>query len=247
MQPPNEGRPEPPQQPYYPSQQYGQPPNEGRPQPPQQPYNPPQQPYGPPYPQQPMYQPPPPKKRSKAWLWIVLGVLAVLLLGCIGIVALITSAAKTTNTGTLATTIPSSSTSAPTSNPSGQHFKVGQVVTVGDTWQVTVNSAKTSEGEQFITPTADHHYLILDVTLKNMSSQEQNVSSALNFSLQDSTGQKYTETILPSKTPPDGKVEAGSLLRGQLSYEVPTSEKTFTLSFQANVISGGQTIWDIKV
>ncbi len=135
-----------------------QPPNEGRPQPPQQPYNPPQQPYGPPYPQQPMYQPPPPKKRSKAWLWIVLGVLAVLLLGCIGIVALITSAAKTTNTGTLATTIPSSSTSAPTSNPSGQHFKVGQVVTVGDTWQVTVNSAKTSEGEQFITPTAHTRY-----------------------------------------------------------------------------------------
>src|SRR5438045_4999491 len=246
MQPPNEGRPQPPQQPYYPSQQYGQPPNEGRPQPPQQPYYPPQQ-YGqPPY-QQPMYQPTPPKKRSRTWLWIVLGVLAVLLLGCIGIVALVTSAAKTTNTGTVATTIPSSSTSAPTSNPSGQHFKVGQVVTVGDTWQVTVNSAKTSEGDQFITPTADHHYLILDVTLKNISSQEQNVSSALNFSLQDSTGQKYTEPILPSQTPPDGKVEAGSLLRGQLSYEVPTSEKTFTFSFQANVISGGQTIWDIKV
>src|SRR5256886_13792591 len=115
MQPPNEGRPQPPQQPYYPPQQYGQPPNEGRPQPPQQPYYPPQQPYGPPYPQQPMYQPPPPKKRSRAWLWIVLGVLAVLLLGCAGIVALITSAAKTTNTGTVATTIPSSSTSAPTS------------------------------------------------------------------------------------------------------------------------------------
>jgi flagellar basal body-associated protein FliL len=181
-----------------------------------------------------MYQPPPPKKRSRTWLWIVLGVLAVLLLGCIGIVALVTSAAKTTNTGTVATTIPSSSTSAPTSNPSGQHFKVGQVVTVGDTWQVTVNSA-------------NHHYHILDVTLKNISLQEQNVSSALNFSLQDSTGQKYTETILPSKTPPDGKVEAGSLLRGQLSYEVPTSEKAFTFSFQANVISGGQTIWDIKV
>jgi len=224
MQPPNEGGPQPPQQPYYPPQQYGQPPY-----------------------QQPMYQPTPPRKRSRTWLWIVLGVLAVLLLGCIGIVALVTSAARSTNTGTLATTIPSSSTSTPTSNPSGQHFKVGQVVTVGNTWQVTVNSAKTSEGEQFITPTADHHYLILDVTLKNISSQEQNVSSALNFTLQDSTGQKYTETILPSKTPPDGKVEAGSLLRGQLSYEVPTSQKTFTFSFQANIISGGQTIWDINV
>src|SRR6266568_8018826 len=88
-----------------------QPPNEGRPQPPQQPYYPPQQPYGPPYPQQPMYQPPPPKKRSRTWLWIVLGVLAVLLLGCVGVVALASQASKT-GTSTLATTI---ATSIPTS------------------------------------------------------------------------------------------------------------------------------------
>ena len=97
-----------------------QPPYEGRPQPPQQPYYPPQQPYGPPYPQQPMYQPPPPKKRSRAWLWIVLGVLAVLLLGCIGIVALVTSAAKTTNTGTLATTIATTVPTTAARTPAGQ-------------------------------------------------------------------------------------------------------------------------------
>ena len=121
MQQPPEGSPQPPQQPYYPPQQYGQPPYEGRPQPPQQPYYPPQQPYGPPYPQQPMYQPPPPKKRSRAWLWIVLGVLAVLLLGCIGIVALVTSAAKTgtsTIATVIATTVPTTTTVANT--PSGQ-------------------------------------------------------------------------------------------------------------------------------
>jgi len=122
-QPPYEGRPQPPQQPYYPPQQYGQPPNEGRPQPPQQPYYPPQpqQPYRPPYPQQPMYQPPPPRKRSRAWLWIVLGVLAVLLLGCVGIVALVTSAARTgpsTIATAIATTVPTTTTAA--STPAGQ-------------------------------------------------------------------------------------------------------------------------------
>ncbi len=96
-----------------------QPPNEGRPQPPQQPYYPPQQPYGPPYPQQPMYQPPPPKKRSRTWLWIVLGVLAVLLLGCVGIVALVTSAAKT-GTSTIATTIATTVPTTAAKTPAGQ-------------------------------------------------------------------------------------------------------------------------------
>lgn len=118
---------------------------------------------------------------------------------------------------------------------------------MGDTWQITVNSVKTSKGEQFLTPTAGNIYLIVDVTLKNTSGQEQTVSSALNFSLQDSTGQKYTETILTGETPPDGKVEAGSLLRGQLVYEVPTSQKSFTFNFEADIIAGGQTVWDLHV
>ena len=92
MQPPNEGQPQPPQQPYYP------PPNT---------YYPPQQQYAPPPPM------PPPKKKRRTWLWIVLGVLAMLLLGCIGVVALATSVSKT-NTSTIATTI---ATTVPTTAP----------------------------------------------------------------------------------------------------------------------------------
>jgi hypothetical protein len=47
--------------------------------------------------------------------------------------------------------------------------------------------------------------------------------------------------------PPDGKVEAAAPLRGQLVYEVPTSIKDYTLSFQADFTSSGQTIWDIHM
>jgi hypothetical protein len=90
-------------------------PPEGQPRPPQPPYQPqPGQQYGPPqYPQQPWQQQPgqPPKKRRRTWLWIVLGVLVIVVLGCIGVVALATSATKT-STSTLATTI---ATSIPTS------------------------------------------------------------------------------------------------------------------------------------
>jgi hypothetical protein len=51
------------------------------------------------------------------------------------------------------------------------------------------------------------------MTIKNASKDEQNVSSLLSFEIKDGTGQKYTETILSNLTPPDGKIEAGGLLK----------------------------------
>lgn len=144
-------------------------------------------------------------------LAIAAGVLAaVVILGCGG--------AANANNGT--TTSGSSSNS---SSSAAKHFKVGDQVNVGNTWVVTVNSVKTSQGDEFTQPKAGNTYVVVDVTLKNTSSQEQNVSSLLSFSLKDSTGQKYDETIITGATPPDGKVAAGDVLRGQIPYEVPSS------------------------
>jgi Domain of unknown function (DUF4352) len=262
-QPPDNEQWQQPQQPYPDNQPYPQqPPTQqdyGQPQW-QQPYPqqpPTQQDYGQPQwqqpypPQQPMYPQQPPKNKSKTWLWIVLGVVAVLVLGCIGASALAFNAAKnvTSNTISSVDTAVATTSTGKTPAPSSQHFAVGQVVKVGDTWDVTVNSVKTSQGDQISVPKSGHTYLVIDLTMKNISAQEQNVSSLISFNLLDSTGQKYTETITTMSDihPPDGKVEAGSPLRGQLVYDVPTSTKDYTLSFQADILSSGQTIWDIHV
>jgi hypothetical protein len=69
----------------------------------------------------------------------------------------------------------------------------------------------------------------------------------LSFNLKDSAGQKYTETILSDLTPPDGKIEAGGLLKGQMPYETPSSQHDFVFSFQADITSSAQTIWDLHV
>ena len=130
---------------------------------------------------------------------------------------------------------------------SSKHFKVGDEVKVGTTYVVTVNSVKTSQGDDVFQPKSGNTFLIVDVTLKNVSNQEQNVSSLLMFTLKDATGQTYNETIVDNTTPPDGKLEAGDVLRGQLPYEVPQSQHNFTLAFQADITSGGQTIWDLSV
>src|SRR6266699_6625278 len=72
-QPPYYGPPQQPQQP-----PYGQPP-----------YMPPQQPYGQPLygvPPVPGYVPQQPPKKRRTGLWIFLGILAVLVLACVGVV-----------------------------------------------------------------------------------------------------------------------------------------------------------------
>lgn len=163
----------------------------------------------------------------------VMFVAAVLILACGG-----SSAA---NTGSVVTgTVP-----LPSVTPL-PHFKVGQQVKVGDTWIVTVNGVTTSDGDVISAPAQGTTYLVINVTLKNISAQEQSVSSFLQFSLKDQTGQQYTEAIVDFAHAPDGKVEPGDMLRGNFVYQVPTSLHQFTFAFQADITRPGQTLWDIQ-
>ena len=155
-------------------------------------------------------------------------------------------ASSNTNTGSTSTS--SSQSSAPTTAPA-KHFKLNDVVKVGDTWNITVESAKTSPGSDYNKPTkASDVFLIVTVAMKNLSSQEQNVSSLVQFNLQDTTGQKYNPTIDPDEGATlDGKVEAGSPLKGVIAYEVPANVKSYTFNFQNDIVSSGQTTWDLSV
>lgn len=161
------------------------------------------------------------------------------------IVALCACGASDTNNATT-TTAATSQPSQPTPTPQ-PHFKVGQLVKVGDTWDVTINSVKTSTGTEFDTPKPGNVFLLIDVSLKNISSQELTASSLLMFTLRDSTGQQYTETFTSFTTSPEGKTPAGSPVRGTLPYEVPTSVHAFQLAFQADPTVPGQAIWDLSV
>lgn len=140
------------------------------------------------------------------------------------------------------------SSGSSSSSSSAKHFKVGDQVKVGDTWVVTVNSAKLHGPTDIDQPSAGDTYLVLDITFKNVSSKEQTLSTVLQMSLKDATGQTYDDTIVSfAKSAPEGKVEAGDLVRGQLAYEIPKAQKAFTFAFESDVVSSGQTIWDINV
>ncbi len=147
----------------------------------------------------------------------------------------------------------SGNTAAPTAAPTTappvqQHFTVGQLVKTG-IWEITVNSVRTSQGDQFSQPSAGNIYLIINVTVHNSSNQSQTISSLANFSVKDSTGTKASPGLLTSgvKQAPDGPVEVNGNLSGDFVYEVSASEHQFELLFQSDLLSSDQTIWDIKV
>lgn len=220
----------------------------------QQPYTQYQPPYQPPM-QPGMYSPPQqPKKRNRALFWIGGGCLALIVLGIIFAVIAVASAAHTVSTAvnnvaaTVTADTGNNSTGNNNSTTSGTHYKVGQTANIAS-MDVTVNSIKTSQGDSIITPKTGNQYLIVDVTVNNKSGQAQNISSALSFTLKDSTGQKYTEAIttLSGITPPDGSVQDGAKLRGQIVYEVPKSMKNYTFDFQPDITSTNVVTWDISI
>ena len=159
--------------------------------------------------------------------------------------ALLACGAASNNTGTLAGSSAPTSGAAPTQAPA-KHFKVGDIVNIGSTWQVTVNSAQISAGDDISKPKDGNEFITIDVSLKNTSNAEQTASSLGQWVFRDASGKQYNLTFT-TQAAPDGKVEPGSPLRGVLTYEVPTSTKSFTLAFEASIVDSGQTIWDISV
>jgi Domain of unknown function (DUF4352) len=158
-----------------------------------------------------------------------------------------TSLSNAAATITVAAGSGNTSATQPASSSSGSDYKVGQTANV-DSMSMTLNSVKTSQGGAYDSLKAGDVYLIVDVTVKNGTGSHQNVSSAINFKLNDSTGQEYNETIITGSTPPDDTaLRDGAKLRGQLVYEVPKSMKSFTLTYQPNFTSTDQATWDINL
>ena len=179
-------------------------------------------------------------------------ILAIALVACIGISVLVAAGGKAAQqvvnqASTQVAQQPQSTQASQPTTTSAQAPKMGVPFVVDPTWTVTVNSFKTSRGDQFSTPRSGNTFVVVDVTVKNTSSSNQIVSSLVMFNLKDSTGQQYTESITDFAKAPDGTVTPGSLLRGQLVYEVPASQHSFTFSFQGYLAGNDLTEWNLNI
>lgn len=198
---------------------------------------------------QPAYQPPQQPPRSRKRLWLIIGIVAAILL-VIGIIGGIAGQGQSTSnpSSTQATQqVTAQPTQPPMTQPT-QSNTIGKSVQVGDMWIVTVNSVQTNAGSEFSQPKNGNTYIVVDVTLKNISTSNQTASSLMMFSMKDQTGQQYHQAITDfAKTSPDGAVSSGSMLRGEIVYEVPSSMHTFTLSFVPGFSASDMVEWNVKV
>lgn len=202
---------------------------------------------------------PQPPRKGRGWIWIIVSVVAVLIIIGAAVAAVAANSGKsnqqanatpTTQSGQAgqatqpAQTQPTAAPTQPSSNTGGTH-KIGDLVTL-DGWQITVNNVKTSSGDEFNQPKPGDTFLLIDITAVNQTSQSQSFSSLLSFTLKDSTGQKYDETIdTNAPSSPDGNVAAGGKIRGTIAYDVPQTQHTFELDFTPDITSADVATWSL--
>jgi len=171
------------------------------------------------------------------------GIMAAFAIGIVVLAFLISAGRQSSTAQQQFATQPASQ---PTSVPTQTIFKVGETGS-NTVWSMTLNSVKTSTGDQISTPDAGMIYLVVDVTIGNLSSSSQDVSSMLSFRLQDSTGQAYNETFTDIGKAPNGAIQPGSKLRGQIVYAIPKTMHDFTLQFQGSGFDGSSGMWAFTV
>ena len=185
--------------------------------------------------QQPYYPPPyqPPQKPQNAFklgLGIGCGIMAAFTIGIVVLAFLISAGRQSSTAQQQFATQPASQ---PTIAPTQTIFKVGETDS-NTVWSMRLNSVNTSTGDQAYPPDAGTIYLVADVTIGNLLSYSQDVSSRLSFQVQDSAGQTYDEAYTDIGADPNGSIQPGSVLHGQIVFEVPKTMHDFTLQFQEN-------------
>lgn len=118
-----------------------------------------------------------------------------------------------------------------------KEFSVGETAIVGDS-KIKINSVSKIKKEcsweyngkcQSYNEPDNDFFLLIDLTIENTGSEEQTVSSILDFDLKTPDGeQAESEIFLEAiKSQLDGTVMAGDLLKGQIAFDVKSSDSYY--------------------
>lgn len=121
---------------------------------------------------------------------------------------------------------------------------IGDTVKLGD-WQIKVNKLTdpVKPSNEFMTPKAGTRFVAVNATVSNKSSKAETVSSLVCFDLRDKEGQKFDPALSGEGAQLDGEVPAGGKLKGNVTFEVPTSVKgDLELHFKCDLLSSGSAI-----
>lgn len=178
-------------------------------------------------------------KRKHVLLWVVLGVLALIIIG----------AADSGGSEPAPAAASSTSAAAPKSEskaPVKKTFGVGESAELKDI-VVTLVSVEESSGSQFNQPTDGNVFVICEFEIENNSSSEINVSSLLSFAAYcDDYSLNFSLTALlenGNRNQLDGQIAAGKKMNGIIGYEVPIGWNELEIRFTPSFWSGNEIIF----
>jgi hypothetical protein len=109
-------------------------------------------------------------------------------------------------------------------------YKMGDIVEIGNI-AVKINSIRVTEKDEWDEQTEDGYmYLLVDVSIENIGTQETYIDNYNNFRLVDKDGRSY-KAVWPmeAKGKVEGPLGAGRKIAGEMAYGIPPDIKEFEM------------------
>lgn len=137
----------------------------------------------------------------------------------------------------------------PTNTPAGpQAYKVGDIVNIGDNVLVVLGWQEV-KGDQFAKPEAGKKFVAIDALIVNKSKSAASISTLMQMSLKDSTGQKYNLDLMATTATKggslDGEIAPGERVRGKVGFQIPENVQGLQFVFDASLFGTGKVIVDL--
>jgi hypothetical protein len=123
----------------------------------------------------------------------------------------------------------------------GRHH-LGDTVQIGTSWTVAFTHLSTAKTLDKTPAAPGHVFLVIDVSVRNISNQSQSLSDLSFYGPIDSSGKNY-----PASLSLNGTVAPGVTEHGTLVAEIPTSLHKAILEVDDQNEDSFSNIWDITI
>lgn len=187
-------------------------------------------------PHYPLPSPPPPRK-SRTGLWIVLGVLGFFILLCGGCAGLVATSADDTDKPSSSVTAGSAADEGEDVAPAGSEVRDGKFAFV----VTQVEPPVTAVGRDYLSKEAQGEFILVHIDVTNTSDQPQSYFGS-NQKLIDAQGREFTndtEAEIYVNDDISTDINPGNKFSVILAFDVPVGTDPTALEFHDSMFSGG--------
>lgn len=131
-----------------------------------------------------------------------------------------------------------------------QNYKVGDIVAIGDS-VMTVLGWENIPGDDFSKPDAGKKFVAVELLIVNNSQSAISVSTLMQMSMKDNTGQKYDVDFMASTatngSSVDGELAPGEKVRGEIGFQIPETAQGLQFVFDDSLFGTGKVFVDLGV